>query len=183
MSTPGPLHLLFPSLWCSFQRFLSPVSGFHSSEILLWWLFNCSYLPPPPSLSCSLHCITFLHRTYLHLAFIHSVSSVTQACLTLCDPMDCSTCPSPVPGVYSDSCPLSWWCHPTISSSVVPFSSCLQPFPGSGSFQMSQFFASGGLHYVFIYLLYFSSWESSHKGRNFVLCTDLFPAGRTKCNP
>ena len=53
-------------------------------------------------------------------------------------------CPSPTPGVYSNSCPLSWWCHPTISSSVVPFSSCLQSFPASGSFQMSQFFASDG---------------------------------------
>ena len=52
-------------------------------------------------------------------------------------------CPSPTPGVYSDSCPLSQWCHPTISSSVVPFS-CLQFFPASASFQMSQFFASGG---------------------------------------
>ena len=53
-------------------------------------------------------------------------------------------CPSPTPRVYSNSCPLSWWCHPNISSSVVPFSSCLQSFPPSGSFQVSQFFASGG---------------------------------------
>ena len=51
-------------------------------------------------------------------------------------------CPSPTPGVYS--CPLSWWCHPTISSSVVPFSSHLQSFPASGSFQISQFFSLGG---------------------------------------
>ena len=48
------------------------------------------------------------------------------------------------PGVYSNSCPLSQWCHPTISSSVIPFSSCLQSFPASGSFQMSQLFASSG---------------------------------------
>ena len=53
-------------------------------------------------------------------------------------------CPSPTPGVYPNSCLLSRWCHPAISSSVVPFSSCLQSSPGSGSFQMSQFFASGG---------------------------------------
>ena len=53
-------------------------------------------------------------------------------------------CPSPTPGVYPNSCPLSWWCHPTISSSVIPFSTCLQSFPASGSFQMSQFFSSGG---------------------------------------
>ena len=53
-------------------------------------------------------------------------------------------CLSPTPGVYSNSCPLSWWCHPTISSSVIPFASCLQSFPASGSFPMSQFFTSGG---------------------------------------
>ena len=53
-------------------------------------------------------------------------------------------CPSPTPGVYSNSCPSSQWCHPTISSSVIPFSSHLQSFPASGSFQMSQLFASGG---------------------------------------
>ena len=56
-----------------------------------------------------------------------------------------SVAPScPTPGVYPNSCPLSRWCHPTTSSSVIPFSSCLQSFPASGSFQMSQFFASGG---------------------------------------
>ena len=53
-------------------------------------------------------------------------------------------CPSPTRAVYSNSCPLSQWCHPTISSSVVPFSSCLQSFPAPGSFQMGQFFASYG---------------------------------------
>ena len=53
-------------------------------------------------------------------------------------------CPSPTPRVYSNLCPLSCWCHPIISSSVVPFSPYLQSFPASGSFQMSQFFASGG---------------------------------------
>ena len=53
-------------------------------------------------------------------------------------------CPSPTPRAYSNSCLLSRWCHPTISSSVIPFSSHLQTFPASGSFQMSQPFASGG---------------------------------------
>ena len=74
-------------------------------------------------------------------------SSVAQSCLTLqlhglqhIRP----PCLPPTPGIYSNSCPLIWWCHPTISSSVVPFSSCLQSFPASGSFQMSQLFASGG---------------------------------------
>ena len=53
-------------------------------------------------------------------------------------------CPSPVPGVHPNPCPLSWWCHPTISSSVVPFCSCPQSFAASGSFLMSQLFTSGG---------------------------------------
>ena len=53
-------------------------------------------------------------------------------------------CPSPTPRAYPNSCPLSWWYHPTISSSVVPFSSCFESFPPSGSFQKSQFFSSGG---------------------------------------
>ena len=53
-------------------------------------------------------------------------------------------CPSPTPGAYSNSCPLSRWCHPTISSSVVPLSSHCQSFPASGSFSVSQFFTSGG---------------------------------------
>ena len=73
----------------------------------------------------------------------HSVqfNSVTQSCPTLCDPM---TCPSPTPRVHSNSCPLSRWCHPAISSSVVPFSSCPQPLPASGSFPVSQPFTWGG---------------------------------------
>ena len=74
--------------------------------------------------------------------------SVVQLCLTLCDPHGPlrarPPCQSPTPGMYSNSCPLSRWCHSTISSSFVPFSSCLQSFPGSGSFPMSQFFTSGG---------------------------------------
>ena len=53
-------------------------------------------------------------------------------------------CPSPIPRIYSNSCPLSQWCHPTISSTVIPFSSHLQFFPASGSFPKSQFLASGG---------------------------------------
>ena len=53
-------------------------------------------------------------------------------------------CPSPTPRAYWNSCPLSWWCHPAISSSVVPISSHLQSFPASGSFHMSQLFTSGG---------------------------------------
>ena len=73
-------------------------------------------------------------------------SSVAQLCPTLWPHGPQHTrppCPLPTPRVHSDSCPLSQWCHPTISSSVVPLSSCPQSFPASRSFQMSQLFASG----------------------------------------
>ena len=72
-------------------------------------------------------------------------SSFAQLCLILCDPRHASPpCPSPTPRVYPNSCPLSQWCHPTILSSVIPFSSCPQSFPASESFPMSQLFALGG---------------------------------------
>jgi len=87
------------------------------------------------------------YSTGSYIQYLVQFSSVTQSCLTLrthglqhARP----PCPSPTPGVYSNSCPLSRWCHPTISSSVTPFSSCLQSFPASGSFPLSQFFTSGG---------------------------------------
>ena len=74
-------------------------------------------------------------------------NSVAHSCLTL-QPHGLQhtrpPCPSPAPGVYSNSCPLSQWCYPTISPSIISFSSHLQSFPASESFQMSQFFTSGG---------------------------------------
>ena len=77
---------------------------------------------------------------------LYQFSSVSQSCPTLW-PHGLQharpPCPSPIPRAYSNSCPLSRWCHPTISSSVVPFSH-LQYFPAAGSFPMSQFFTSGG---------------------------------------
>ena len=90
----------------------------------------------------------------ISIFFTFSVSSVAQLCPTLCDPMNCSTPSFPVHHQLQElaqthvhrvhPCPSNSWYHPTISSSVVPFSSCLQSFPASGSFPMSQFFASGG---------------------------------------
>ena len=71
----------------------------------------------------------------------------SRSVVSLFDPMDCSArlpCPSPTRGAYSNSCPLSQWGHPTISYSVIAFSSCLQSFPASESLQISQSFASGG---------------------------------------
>ena len=80
-------------------------------------------------------------------SYSSSFSSVAQSCLTL-QPHELQharpPCPSPTPGVYSNSYPSSQWCHPVISSSVVPFSSCPQSLPASGSFPMSQLFSWGG---------------------------------------
>ena len=95
----------------------------------------------PFFLKSSVQSIFFYH------AFILQFSSVTQLCPTLCDPMNCSTPGFPVHHQLlelAQTCPSSQWCHPTISSSVVPFSSRLQSFPASGSFPMSQFFTSSG---------------------------------------
>ena len=87
---------------------------------------------------------------YHHLGsphFSNQFTSVAQSCPTL-QPQEPQHArppgPSPTPWVYPNSCPLSHWCHPTISSSVIPFSSCPQSFPAWGSFPMSQLFASGG---------------------------------------
>ena len=87
---------------------------------------------------------TYVHFPQHRLTACHSVAKL---CPALCNPMDCS---EPCPLVFhhlpvcSNSCPLSQWCHLTISSSAVPFSSCPESFPASGSFPMSQLFASGG---------------------------------------
>ena len=90
---------------------------------------------------------TSTDKTYIFLPLFLCCYSVMKSCPTL----QCHgrqyvrlPCPSPSPGVWSDLSPLSWWCYPTISSSVIHFSSCLQSFPASRSFSMSQFFTSGG---------------------------------------
>ena len=94
-------------------------------------------------------------KCFLELIIVYDISSVQFSLSVVSDSLRPHElqhgrlpCPSPTPGVYSNSCPLSWWCHPTISSSVIPFSSCPQSFQASGSFQMSQLFASGGQNIV-----------------------------------
>ena len=91
--------------------------------------------------------ITLSFSVILLLLLMFQFSSVTQSYLTLCDPHEPQharpPCPSPTPRVHRNPCPSSQWCHPTISSSVIPFSPCPQSFPVSGSFQMIQLFASG----------------------------------------
>ena len=100
-----------------------------------YWLF---FLP-----QCLPYALFFIHIPLpLSAHFSHSVLSDS---LRPHEPQHARLpCPSPTPRVHPNPCPLSQWCHPTISSSVVPFSSCPQSFPASGSFPMTQFFASGG---------------------------------------
>ena len=97
--------------------------------------FTFPHLPPLAIQSCSLKDIS------LSVQFSRSVMSDSLQPHELQHTRP--PCPSPAPGVYPNPCPSSRWCHPTISSSVFPFSSCPQSFPASGSFQMSQLFASG----------------------------------------
>ena len=87
---------------------------------------------------------TPITTSYLIVSVSQSVQLLSR--VRLCDLMQHTRppFPSPTSRVYSNSCPLSHWCHPNISSSVVPFSSCLQSFPASGTFPMNQFFASDG---------------------------------------
>ena len=89
---------------------------------------------------------TQIHNIALHLcSSVQFSRSVVSDSLQLHEPQHARLpCPSPTPRIYPNSCPLSHWCHPIISSSVVPFPSHLQSFPASGSFQMSQLFTRGG---------------------------------------
>ena len=121
---------LYP--WICFYKYLAPISLFSHwiTENLLLLLLLFVFM-------------SLWSSSFWSVQF----SSVSQSCPTLCNPIQEHTrllCPSPTPRACLNSCPLSQWCHPTISSSVVPFSSCLQPFPPSGSFPVSQLFALGG---------------------------------------
>ena len=91
-------------------------------------------------------------------------------------------CPSPTPRVYSNSCPLSWWCHATISSSVIPFSSWLQSYPASGFFQMSQLFTSGPKYWSFSFRI---SPSNEYSGLTFFRMDwlDLFAVQGTLKSP
>ena len=98
--------------------------------ILVFWML--SFKPTFSLSSSAFSSVQFSHSVVSDSLWIHGLQHARPPW------------PSPTAGVYSDSCPLSQWCHPTISSSVIPFSSCPQSSPASGSFQMSQLFASGG---------------------------------------
>ena len=98
----------------------------------LWWAFFTYHYAFKIHPYCSIISVQFSHSVVSDTLKPHGLQHSRPPC------------PSPTPRVCSNSCPLSQWCHPTISSSVVPFSSHLQSLPASGSFPRSQFFASGG---------------------------------------
>ena len=101
----------------------------------------------PYSVSCNRHRLVIL-KSAINLELFSSVqfspSGVSESFRPHEPQHARPPCISPTPRVHSNPCQLSWWCHPTISSSVVPFSSCPQSFPASGSFPMSHLFTSGG---------------------------------------
>ena len=123
------------------------ISRLCNLKVQNWSEFYCCI--PSNKHECLLHRPSFLKMFNIMLSvcsysvqFSHSVVSNSLQPHGLQHTM--LSCPSPTPGAYSNSCPLCWWCHPPISSSVVSFSSLLHSFPASGPFPMSQLFASGG---------------------------------------
>ena len=148
-------------------HFFSVIYGAESYDYLpfvylLWWSFYSDILPIfklDYLFSCCwllrVLCIFWIQVIYqicvLPIFLPSLFSSVQFSCPVMSDSLQPHEpqharppCPSPTPGVHPNSCPSSQWCHPAISSSVVPFSSCPQSFPVSGSFQMSQLFTLGG---------------------------------------
>ena len=127
----------------------SPVHGVFQTRILEWVSIPFSSRSSQPRNHTQVSCIA--SRFFNIWATREASSSIQFSCSVVSDSLPPHElqharppCPSPAPGVYPNSCPLSQWCHPTISSSAIPFSSCLRSFPISGSFQMCQLFVSGG---------------------------------------
>ena len=134
------------------DRFSSPLSdGTSPADTLILdspplWLYH----PISPSVGALYPIHTFIHSSRTCLSWKMNMGSFSRSVMSHSlwphEPQPARPpCPSPTPGVHPNPCPLSRWCHPTISSSVIPFSSCPQSFPASGSFPVSQLFASGGL--------------------------------------
>ena len=96
-------------------------------------IFHCDII-------CYHTCAYYICFISIQINIVHCCCSVTQSCLTFCNPMDC---PSLSPRVFPNSCPRSWWGYPTISYSAALVSFCLQSFPAPGSFPISRLFASG----------------------------------------
>ena len=118
-----------------YELHLPPISAFpeHWPRVkkhLFYWAQTSIVVPTSSCISNHISSVQLLGRVWLLQS--HGLQHTRRPC------------PSSSPRACSNSCQSSWWCHPTISSSVIPFSSCPQPFPASGSFPMSQLFASGG---------------------------------------
>ena len=112
----------------------------------MWYIHTMEYI--------YIHIHTYIYVCVCICIYISSVQFICSVMSNSLWPHELQharpPCPSPIPGVYSNSCPLSWWCHPAISSSVIPFSSCPQSLPASGSFPVSQLFAWGGQSIIYI---------------------------------
>ena len=134
---------LCPTLWDPMDYI---VHGILQARILEWVAFSFSRGSSNPGLP---HCCWILYQlTHKESSMTCSVQFSSSVVSDSLQPHELQharpPCPSPTPRVHPNSCPSSWWGYPAISSSIVPFSSYLQSFQASGSFQMSQFFASGG---------------------------------------
>ena len=144
---PLYLHSPFAILW----SFLLPLSLFFFFLKAYYYFFYIYYLFTFPTVHFPLQLIFNVYKSF-QFSSVQLSGSVVPDSLWPYEPQHAwPPCPSPTPGVQPNPCPLSWWCHPTISSSVVRFSSCSQSFPASGPFPMSQLFASGaksGVHQV-----------------------------------
>ena len=113
--------------WIQVTSVTKQAQCFYWSQWLVKWIRNHGYMR-----AHSFSSVQFSHSVVFDSLWLHGLQDVRLPR------------PSPTPGAYSNACPSSRWCHPTILSSIVPFSSCLQSFPASGSFQTSQFFALCG---------------------------------------
>ena len=138
---------IYMSYWCHFgDFFLYEAAGF------LLVLLSYNWHKTLYELKCTIWFDTHIYYEMIITdRLVNSSISVQFSCSLMSDCLwphglqhTRLPCPSPTPGACSNSCPLSQWCHPTILSSVIPFSSCLQSFPAPGSFPMSHFFTSGG---------------------------------------
>ena len=171
-SSPSLLKTLASSLTKTLYP-LNSISPFSSSLTPLWFLFYLLSMNLATSCKWN-HIIFVLCLAYCseHNVFkVHPCCSVQFSHSVMSDslrPHELQharpACSSPTPGVHPNPCLLSWWCHPTISSSVVSFSSCPQSFPASGSFLMSQLFALGGqsigVSVTYIKISFFYGWIS-----------------------
>ena len=130
--------------------------------LIIYWIYISAVIPPSTflyfrtqpgnnnSILSPFSCHKLLNSLFISIALCswHLLCCIQFSCSVVSDSLwphepqhARPPCPLPTPGVHPDPCPLSWWCHLTISSSVIPFSSCPQTLPASGSFQMNQLFA------------------------------------------